>query len=334
MDPSGKGDPSKGIDGWRLDVADRNSHTFWKGWSAYVRSINPDAYLTGEVINTPGLVKPFINAEEFDAVMNYNFLFATSQYFLKGKYIFPTSRFDSLLQAQRSVFPEEVNLAMQNLLGSHDTDRPLSRIVNRRAFSFLDRDHFFNDLRGSNRMYKTEKPRRGDLEIMKLMIIFQMTYPGAPLIFYGDEVSMWGAKDPCCRKPMVWEDIAFSDEVYLPNGMQKRVPEKVMMSNDMLNHYKKLIRIRNTYTALQLGDFKTVLIDDDKEIYCFSRIYKNESIFVLINNSTELQNVSVKVDKNGLYFNALDENREMTVIDGTLSMDIKPNWGAIWIKKD
>jgi hypothetical protein len=76
------------------------------------------------------------------------------------------------------------------------------------------------------------------------------------------------------------------------------------------------------------------LIDDDKEIYCFSRIYKNESIFVLINNSTELQNVSVKVDKNGLYFNALDENREMTVIDGTLSMDIKPNWGAIWIKKD
>ena len=82
-----------------------------------------------------------------------------------------------------------------------------------------------------------------------------MTYVGAPMVYYGDEACMWGGTDPCCRKPMVWEDLTYSDEVYLPDGSKKEVPDKVEFNKDLFNHYKKLIKIRNDNIAHSTGRF-------------------------------------------------------------------------------
>ncbi|RMF66490.1 MAG: alpha-amylase, partial [Calditrichaeota bacterium] len=76
MDPDGDGNPEDGIDGWRLDVAFCIAHPFWQEWREFVKSINPDAYLTAEVIDPPEVLQPYLRGDEFDAVMNYNFAFS------------------------------------------------------------------------------------------------------------------------------------------------------------------------------------------------------------------------------------------------------------------
>ncbi|RIK15217.1 MAG: alpha-amylase, partial [Anaerolineae bacterium] len=73
MDPDGDGDPADGIDGWRLDVAFCVRHPFWKAWRQHVRAINPEAYMVAEVVQSPEEEKPYLEGDEFDAVMNYNF---------------------------------------------------------------------------------------------------------------------------------------------------------------------------------------------------------------------------------------------------------------------
>ncbi|MBN2000567.1 alpha-amylase, partial [candidate division KSB1 bacterium] len=80
MNPKGKG-IEFGVDGWRLDVAYCIDHIFWKKWRKHVRSINPEAYLTAEIVDTPDKVLPYMQGDEFDGEMNYNFAFACAEFF-------------------------------------------------------------------------------------------------------------------------------------------------------------------------------------------------------------------------------------------------------------
>jgi cyclomaltodextrinase / maltogenic alpha-amylase / neopullulanase len=120
-----------GIDGWRLDVAFCVKHQFWKDWRKHVKSINPDAYLTAEVVDPVDEVRPYLQGDEFDAVMNYNYLFTCSEYFIDEKKAISTTEFDRLLKELREAFPETVAYVQQNLDNSHDTQRLLSHIVNK-----------------------------------------------------------------------------------------------------------------------------------------------------------------------------------------------------------
>ena len=132
----------------------------------------------------------------------------------------------------------------------------------------------------------------------------QMTYVGAPMIYYGDEAGMWGGNDPDCRKPMVWDDIDYDDEVSNPDG-SKHTPDKVAVNHDLLDHYKKLIAIRNEQKALQIGSYKTILTDDRKGILLFERKYKNETIYVLINNGNEAYEINSAIFGNGKYIDLI-----------------------------
>jgi len=123
MDPDNDGDPSDGIDGWRLDVAFCISHAFWKSWRKWVRSINPEAYLTAEVVAEPAELEPYLRGDEFDAVMNYNFGFICDEYFFAREKRISTTAFDRTLRELREAFPRQVGYVMQNLFGSHDTAR-------------------------------------------------------------------------------------------------------------------------------------------------------------------------------------------------------------------
>lgn len=286
MNPKGKGSEF-GIDGWRLDVAFCIGHPFWKQWRKHVRAINPEAYMTAEIVDTPSKVKPYMQGDEFDGEMNYNFAFTASEFFFnpEATSISPTE-FDVKLKELRELYPIGVAAVSMNLFGSHDSNRIGSHIVNRGIENYRNWGAYFNiSIALNNPNYSTQKPKESDIELQKLFAIMQMTYVGAPMIYYGDEVGMWGGNDPGSRKPMFWEDINYDDEIFNANGT-KHEPEIVEINTALFEHYKKLIHIRNENKALQLGSYKTILADDEKKLFVFEREYKGKKIVVVINNST------------------------------------------------
>lgn len=167
-----------GIDGWRLDVANEVPHWYWEKWRELVKSINPEAYTVGEIW---GDGTPWLQGNNFDAVMNYVFRDHVVHFFAERK--IKPSHFHREITELLSRHPTTVNLAMFNLLGSHDTPRILT-------------------------------VAGGDVSRVKLAIAFQMCYVGAPVIYYGDEIGMVGGKDPECRGAFPWDPAAWNTELY------------------------------------------------------------------------------------------------------------------------
>lgn len=301
MNPKGKG-MAHGIDGWRLDVAFEVAHPFWKDWRALVKSINPQAYLTAEIVDQPEKVKPYMQGDEFDGEMNYNFAFTAAEFFFNPLSMSITpSQFDEKLKQLRELYPAGVAYVNQNLFGSHDANRIASHIVNRGIGNFRDWGAYFNlSQAASNPDYKVRKPNQAEVHLQKLFIMLQMTYVGAPMIYYGDEVGMWGGNDPDSRKPMLWPDIIYESEQYLADGSErdKNSIDTVAINTDLKRYYHQLIDIRKNHPALQLGDFKTILLNNTKNLYGFQRSYpmssKNEVLWVLFNNATIEQKITIK----------------------------------------
>lgn len=320
MDPDGDGNPADGIDGWRLDVAFCIRHPFWKAWRGLVKSINPQAYLVAEVVDTPAATAPYLQGDEFDAVMNYNFTFACWRFFIDGPHRLSAREFDELLSALREAYPPCVSGVLQNLLDSHDSTRAASRIVNGQTCHFENWADFFGKTKGDNPAYDTRKPTATERQIQRLMVAFQMTYLGAPMVYYGDEAGMWGANDPCCRKPMVWDDLRYAPEAARPDGTRREKGDAVAFDRELFEYYRRLIRLRREHPALQTGDF-TTLQAGDSGVYAFSRSTGEERIVVVLN----MDPVARVVVLNGLdgRFRELLGNGAGTTIgtrDGTLTL--------------
>lgn len=330
MDPDNNSDLKDGIDGWRLDVAYCIRHPFWKDWRKLVKSINPDAYLTAEVIDPINIIKPYLQGDEFDAVMNYNFAFASADYFANERNQIKTSAFDTLLKKLRDAFPIGVEYVQQNLFDSHDTNRLESHIVNRDNTEYRDWGNYFRFSKADNPKYDTRKPNTDELKIQKLFVIFQMTYVGAPMVYYGDEAGMWGANDPDCRKPMLWNDFMYDNESVLPDQSRKLISDKVEVNFDLLEHYKKLISIRNNHPSLKTGDFKTLLTDDKNLIYSFERNLGNEKVVVVLNNSKGAKEIKLSIT--GEYSDLLNNN-EKYQSSRELDITIPGKWGSILLKQ-
>lgn len=273
MNPKGEG-IENGIDGWRLDVAFCVGHKFWKDWRNHVKSINPEAYLTAEIVQPPQEVLPYLSGDEFDGEMSYNFAFACAEFFFdpKGKNISPTE-FDQKLRELREIYPGGIPYVVQNLFGSHDSNRLGSYILNRGIGKYRNWGEYFNlSQASSNKNYNTSKPGKEEIRLQKLFILFQMTNVGAPMVYYGDEVGMWGANDPDCRKPMIWDDIQYEDT-------------DVSINSDLFDFYKKAISIRRNNVSLNIGDFQTLITNDSENLYAFMRSSAKQKIVVVINNS-------------------------------------------------
>ncbi len=288
MNPKGKG-ARHGIDGWRLDVAYMVAHPFWKDWRRHVKAINPEAYLTAEIVNTPEVVKPYLQGDEFDGEMQYNFAFTAAEFlFNEGKYRIGARVFDAKLAELRTLYPPGVAYVNQNLFGSHDTNRIGSYIVNRGLGNFRDWGKWFGMSQPvNNPAFQVRKPNTFELQLQKLFVVLQMTYVGAPMVYYGDEVGMWGANDPDDRKPMLWPDIAYQPERALPDGTLRPEAQADEVRQDPGLHafYKKMIGIRNAHPALQTGSYKTLLADDANRVFVFQRQLGDEVIWVILNNS-------------------------------------------------
>lgn len=266
-----------GIDGWRLDAANEVPHEFWKKWRGVVKSMNPEAVIIGEVWND---ASEWLQGDEFDAVTNYRFRGACVG-FMALRNMKP-SQFDSLLAAQRSDYSDEVNFSLLNILGSHDTER----------FMTLS---------------------KGDEFRLKAATIMQMTYLGAPMIYYGDEIGMKGEKDPDCRRTMIWDTTKWDI--------------------DLVNVYMKLIAIRHKYAALRRGDFKTAFVDDEKGIFAFWRTLGEDKVLVVLNNGDDFQLVPVPVlpDTSEYWFDVLNNRRYRSVKNTLGVVSVQGPWAAILV---
>ena len=327
------GNTKNGIDGWRLDVAFCVDHDFWKDWRLYVKSINPEAYLTAEVIDKIDVVKPYLEGDEFDAVMNYGFGVISSEFFINKKNTISVTEFDSLLRELRNAYPGDISYVMQNLFDSHDTQRFTSYLHNPDVARFRTWGEYFNKTHATNPEYNSGKPTDAEYRQQKLMALFQFTYVGAPMVYYGDEIGMWGANDPDCRKPMVWEDLKYDDEVYNWDGSIKSKSDPVQPNNDILNYYKKLSAIRNSNPALQVGDITTIYSDDENSIYVFSRNSGENHCIIAINNGTVEQKIKLDVGQYSRgYVDALTK-QEIKTKQNILKFDLSPRVGKILVRQ-
>ncbi len=252
------GNPSNGIDGWRLDVAEKVNIKFWKEFRDWVKEINPQAYITGEIwwenwpINQMFNAAPWLQGDSFDAVMNYRFARAVKKFIIDKKDQISAQAFVDSLKTLLDEYPKENLYVLMNLVDSHDVDRIASQIVNPDRWF----DHDANP--SQNKDYKIRKPNAIELQKQKLIAAIQMTMPGAPMIYYGDEAGMWGGDDPDCRKPMVWENFKYETEVSDPLGRDRK-PDSVFFNTDLFNWYKKLISIRADNKVFIRGKLKFLL---------------------------------------------------------------------------
>jgi glycosidase len=322
MDPNGDGNPSDGIDGWRLDVGNEVSHLFWKGWRKQVKSINPDAYIVGEIWDD---ASQWLAGDEFDAVMNYPFARAVVRFFIDtDERRLKPSEFDRELATIRKDYPGEISYVLQNLIDSHDTDRLASMIMNPNR-KYDDQ----NGLR-NNPNYGVGKPTAGARRLQKLILLFQMSYVGAPMIYYGDEAGMWGADDPDDRKPMVWQDLSYENERSHPLSGKTRTDDEVRFDKELYEYYKKLVRMRNHNEALRRGDFSMVLCDDSKNIYAFKRSFGKNEVIVVLNNSGMKRSLEIPLAGKSLWRDELTGRN----IEGTekVQLDIDPRGAAILVR--
>ena len=218
-----------GIDGWRLDVADEVSHDFWKAFRKVVKSINKDALIIGEVWYESS---PWLLGDEYDTVMNYLFFDNVKKLLVTKEY--KVSDFDYENNFLRGRMHTKVQPLLWNLIDSHDTPRFLTQADNNE-------------------------------EILKLAFALQMTLPGMPMIYYGDEVGMQGGKDPDCRRGMLWDENKQNGEIF--------------------DYYKKWIKIHKKYSSLKNGEFKTIYVNDDANVYIFKRFNENEELYIAFNFS-------------------------------------------------
>lgn len=323
MDPNGDGDPEDGIDGWRLDVANDVSHKFWKSWRRLVKSLNPDAYIVGEIWDD---ASTWLAGDEFDAVMNYRFARAVVRFFIdtdSRKYA-PTE-FDRELSEIRKQYPHDVNYVLQNLIDSHDTDRLPSMIMNPNR-KYDDQ----NGLR-NNREYDVSKPTPAAQRLQKLVVLFQMCYLGAPMIYYGSEAGMWGADDPDDRKPMVWPDLTYENERSHPVPGKSRTNDEVKFDIPLFEYYKKIVAVRNSNAALRRGDFTTLLVDDTRHIYAFRRKAENNEVVVVLNNSPTRHVLELPLDENSRWRDELTGKRYE--VQGTLRVSLDYRAGAVLVRE-
>jgi glycosidase len=279
MDPNGDGDPSDGVDGWRLDVAGEVGFPFWEEWHAYIRTINPEVYTVAEEWDDKAV--EFVHEDRFNAVMNYRFTRAVDDYFITGKK--SQTEFTNRMMELLGQFGEASH-SVQNLMDSHDTERIASRVMNT--------DRSFKEESHADQGFNPRKPDAEARKIQQQVAVLQFTWPGAPMLYYGTEAGMWGADDPDDRKPMVWPDYEYDPEVFLPDGSQHE-PDPVSFDEPLFHFYQSLIYLRNESPVLQHGRVRLLKQDD---LFAFTR-GSDDEIAVYLNRANA--SVEFEIEKPG-----------------------------------
>ena len=304
-----------GIAGWRLDVIDELPPEFSQAFYSELKKINPDAVMIGEVWEDAsnkiayGVQRQYFCGYEMDSSMNYPFrehMFNFILGHIDGRTCM--RRMESL----RENYPKENFYATMNLIASHDILRPVT------VFGEAPYHEQMTESEQVNFKLDSEAEKLGKARL-KMAALWQMTYPGVPCVYYGDEIGLQGFKDPSNRRPYDWE-----------GG-----------DNELRETYKKYIAARNENIVLRTGEFLPLPSYDDIVAYArvirngrdvFDQEAKNDAYLVAFNRSRyEERFVSFDVSDfaNGIFIDAFDNTRKFPVKRKRVEFTLKPLEGVL-----
>ena len=259
-----------GASGWRLDVADELPDEFIKILRKKLKEVKKDGVLIGEVWEDASnkvsynRKREYLFGNELDSVTNYplrQIILDLVRNYIGNKYFI--RRYLSL----KENYPKEYFYSTMNMLGNHDTERVLTMLNN-------------------------------NLNLLKEAVIIQMTLPGVPLIYYGDEAGLTGGKDPSNRKSYPW-------------GKENK---------DILEFYKKVASIRATEEALKNGEIE--FLEFNNGILGFERTLNKDRIIVIVNTLEKEDNITID-NIDGKVINLLDKTKEYQIKDRTVNILVK-----------
>ena len=278
-----------GIDGWRLDVAaEIDDDSFWQEFRNRVRAINPEAYIVAEIWHE---AQRWLQGDQYDAVMNYEVTKPMIAFFgskhldqrvlnQQGNYqgLYPgidAHEFANRIDHNLGLYKPDITYAQLNLLDSHDTPRYLSCVS-------------------------------GNKDALKLASLFMLMYPGAPCVYYGNEIGLDGEQDPGCRKSFPWDESKWD--------------------KNLQAYIKAAIALRKKHPALRRGDYKRLWSAEG--VYAFSRSYEGKTFVVALNVSESPQQIHVTYEARKSPKPVFGEASDISV-DGRLRFTIPARSGVV-----
>ncbi len=267
--------PPYNADGWRLDVAadlgysDEYNHKFWKAFRESVKNANPDAVILAEHYGSP---REWLKGDEWDTVMNYDAFMEPVSWFFTGMEKHSDEYREDLL-GNADVF---YNAMLHNMLNMTTPSlySAMNELSNHDHSRFLTRT---NHIVGRTATVGAHMAEAGVCQgIMRAAVIVQMTWPGAPTIYYGDEAGLCGFTDPDNRRTYPW-------------GREDK---------DLILFHKEIIRIHKDYAALKTGSL--IFLNLEKNVLCYGRFNTNEAFIIASNISEEVKTIDVPVWKLGV----------------------------------
>jgi glycosidase len=264
---------SLGTGGWRLDAADQKSHAWWQAFRSSFKAAYPDDIMIGEATGGPIDAIPWLLGNEMDGVMNYRFRDDLLGFFAHGQdtqsgFPLTASGFFGQLMSMVEEYPRDALYSSINLVDSHDTTRILTDLGGNKA-------------------------------VLKEVATFQMTWLGAPTVYYGDESGLLGGKDPDDRRTFPWSS----------------------QDSDLEAFYRTVIGIRNAHPALRDGTITPLVLDDAHSVVAFMRKDSADQVAVVLNNGSSAQTVTLKGQGSAALTDALTGAR-YTPVNGTVQVSV------------
>ena len=268
--------PPYNVDGWRLDVAAdlghsaEYNHKFWREFRKAVKEANPEAIILAEHYGDP---KQWLRGDQWDTVMNYDAFMEPITWFLcgvekhsdefRGDLLGNPDAFIGAMNYHMSRFQRPSLGVAMNELSNHDHSRFLTR-TNRK----VGRTHTLGPDAAN---YDIDKG------IFRQAVVFQMTWPGAPTVYYGDEAGLCGWTDPDNRRTYPWgrEDV------------------------ELIRFHKDMIKIHKTYEALMKGS--VLFLHGAHKIICYGRFTDNKQVIVILNTNYEDVDLRLHVRRVGVF---------------------------------
>ena len=262
--------PPYNADGWRLDVAadlgysNEYNHIFWENFRKAVKSANPQALILAEHYGDPG---EWLQGDEWDSVMNYDAFMEPLTWFLTGMEKHSDERrtdlwgnadnfVNTMNHFMASMLTPSLQVAM-NELSNHDHSRFLTRT---------------NHIVGRVAQLGSKAAEEGiNLAVMREAVAVQMTWVGAPTVYYGDEAGVCGFTDPDSRRTYPWRQ----------------------ENRELVEFHKEMIRIHKREKPLRTGSLK--MLSWSSNVLAYARFQEGEQIIVVLNNSKELKEVTSPV---------------------------------------
>ncbi|MGL4231359.1 MAG: glycoside hydrolase family 13 protein, partial [Casimicrobium sp.] len=281
----------KGAGGWRMDVAPWVPDDFWREWRAAIKAHRPDAITVSEAWFD---CSKYLLGDMFDSTMNYIFRNTVQDFAMGGD----ARKLYKNLELIREAYPPQALYALMNLLSSHDQARAL---------------HQFG--------YQSEATSPETIALakqrLKLAVLFQMTYPGSPTIYYGDEVGVTGGDDPYNRATYPWEDL---------NGKP---------DNALFIEFKRFAKLRNDHAVLRRGSLEAPIYIDANVIVLLRKL-GSEIALVALNNAAQEKTLTINLPENAANNEWRDLLNERTIPtqNRALRVTLPAYFGAVFLSKN